>query len=862
MAQSKRKRTKKRSAQRTEGAVAKRGSDFAVPRMLVILGMHRAGTSVLARGVVELGVALGDDLLPPVSGDNETGFWEDREVVEFNDELLARLARSWDSLPHLDVGLLATPALAGMEKEASSILRRKAAGHSVFGLKDPRLARLLPFWRPLFETAAARVDYLIAIRDPVAVVASLAKRNQMHPDKGYLLWLLHTVDACRGVGPSTHAQATQGSVLVVDYDRFIEHPSAELSRIASGFELPFDATSPSTCSFVESFVQRDLRHFSHADHGLVAERTGNAVAERACALHEVLCRAAEAHRFLDDPDVQAAIADAASWLQSIRPALGLVSSLERVVATVASQAGAAGVLPPGGAPPHLRLDAMLQEIGSPDLDVIAAAASGRDDFLIQSVVARLLRVERELVVARRLRDQAHRGLHEVNLQSVAAHRSLQNAQDALQRATAREQEEARRTDAEREHQRQLRGELEARMGTLQSTHESALAAVQIHCDLLERQGQELQAQLDNVRTLSEQTARALEFERDDLKGELDVARATITDHESAKAHLSALNADLDARCSALEAERVRLVAGLRAAEEAEARLRAQFLVAKRRIDEREQQRAAERSKRLRAATRARRLLSRVRQQHLAGVEGARQEAEQREEMLRRDAGLLHAEIRRLHELRHVERSGRGALQQRLDAAEQLAQARLQQFEHLRQGQQGVFERLSAVLVEKQAALGRAEHAQQRACSRLDASLAEAARLRRRTDRLEAKLSAITGSLTWRLTGPVRWLLGIPSRLIRRTRVNREVQILTRSGLFDEAWYRLSNPDIGASRMGLAEHYIRYGEGEGRRPRPDFSAADYLAKNPDVARRGGNAFVHWVTEGVFEQRDGVPRVTDS
>jgi hypothetical protein len=70
---------------------------------IFVVGMHRSGTSAIARLLNLLGVDLGDDLLPSAV-DNETGFWESRRVVEANDAILATLSSRWDSPPRLPEG--------------------------------------------------------------------------------------------------------------------------------------------------------------------------------------------------------------------------------------------------------------------------------------------------------------------------------------------------------------------------------------------------------------------------------------------------------------------------------------------------------------------------------------------------------------------------------------------------------------------------------------------------------------------------------------------------------------------------------------------------------------------------------------
>ena len=54
---------------------------------IVVLGMHRSGTSALTRTLSLLGAALPGNLLPSKPS-NETGFWESTDILEFNDRVL------------------------------------------------------------------------------------------------------------------------------------------------------------------------------------------------------------------------------------------------------------------------------------------------------------------------------------------------------------------------------------------------------------------------------------------------------------------------------------------------------------------------------------------------------------------------------------------------------------------------------------------------------------------------------------------------------------------------------------------------------------------------------------------------------
>ncbi|MGG7518572.1 glycosyltransferase family 4 protein [Allorhizobium undicola] len=79
-----------------------------------------------------------------------------------------------------------------------------------------------------------------------------------------------------------------------------------------------------------------------------------------------------------------------------------------------------------------------------------------------------------------------------------------------------------------------------------------------------------------------------------------------------------------------------------------------------------------------------------------------------------------------------------------------------------------------------------------------------------------------------------------------------IQLIRRSGLFDEGWYLRTYRDVAMLEMDPVEHYLRLGAFLERDPSPKFSTRDYLFINDDVAFAGINPLLHYVTVG---QREG-------
>jgi hypothetical protein len=75
-----------------------------------------------------------------------------------------------------------------------------------------------------------------------------------------------------------------------------------------------------------------------------------------------------------------------------------------------------------------------------------------------------------------------------------------------------------------------------------------------------------------------------------------------------------------------------------------------------------------------------------------------------------------------------------------------------------------------------------------------------------------------------------------------------------AALIDVTTYIANNPDVARSGLDAAVHFTQFGWREGRNPDPLFDVAFYLAHNPDVAAAGIDPLLHYATSGWKEGRD--------
>lgn len=190
----------------------------AGPRVVVPLGMHRSGLSVATALIHRLGVPVDE---------------EGRRIVEAHDRLFARFGSSWmhprltTPLPetwHRDVEVTAIRReLVGLLREALSRNR------GLWAFNDPRTVRFLPLWQRIFAEIGARPSWILVVRHPAAVIASLAPRSGLSRARCELLWIEHYLDAL--------AHIERSDLVVLRFERLLADPAWELRRLLN--RLPF-----------------------------------------------------------------------------------------------------------------------------------------------------------------------------------------------------------------------------------------------------------------------------------------------------------------------------------------------------------------------------------------------------------------------------------------------------------------------------------------------------------------------------------------------------------------------------------------------------------------------------------------------
>ena len=220
-----------------------------IEKIIVILGMHRSGTSVLSRSMKTLGFDYGDNL-HPAGFDNPKGFFEDTDLIAFNETILHELDQSWDSPLFIKKDQLKKINKIFFKKAKKLINLKINNGVSCF--KDPRVTKLIQFWQPVFSSINTKTYYLLSIRHPLSVAESLLKRNNTSFVHSSLMWADYYI--------STLEIIDWRKLSIIDYDLFIKNPSKVLNKLSQSLEVKLNQEELKL--FKRYFLTKQLSHSS------------------------------------------------------------------------------------------------------------------------------------------------------------------------------------------------------------------------------------------------------------------------------------------------------------------------------------------------------------------------------------------------------------------------------------------------------------------------------------------------------------------------------------------------------------------------------------------------------------------------
>jgi hypothetical protein len=196
---------------------------MSLTNSVLVLGMHRSGTSALAGSLQEQGLFLGQ--VYENNPYNKKGNRENAEIMQLNESLLVFNGGSWDNPPD---------SIAwSSEHEAirNQIINKFIeSDHSIWGFKDPRTLVTMKFWLDGL-TGNTNVRFVGSFRNPRSVASSLLSRNKKSFNKSVRLWEAYNIRLLK--------EAKANSCQLVSFDVGYDEYQDTIHRIASKLGLEY-----------------------------------------------------------------------------------------------------------------------------------------------------------------------------------------------------------------------------------------------------------------------------------------------------------------------------------------------------------------------------------------------------------------------------------------------------------------------------------------------------------------------------------------------------------------------------------------------------------------------------------------------
>lgn len=219
--------------------------------IILIVGMHRSGTSVLSRLFNLLGYGLSKSQIG-INKSNESGHWESRRLARLNDDILSYFGQTWESAASIPWEEVPDKVLKTWVEKAVELIQSDFGGDQPLVIKDPRLCRLLPVYSRAVEQMGFSPKFVIPVRNPLEVKESLAKRNEMSETHALMLWLRYVSDAL------TFTRDLKRCFVATD--RLVEAPDVVVPEIISQLDLDPAFSWKAVKADIEKLLRSDRLH--------------------------------------------------------------------------------------------------------------------------------------------------------------------------------------------------------------------------------------------------------------------------------------------------------------------------------------------------------------------------------------------------------------------------------------------------------------------------------------------------------------------------------------------------------------------------------------------------------------------------
>ena len=740
-------------------------------KAILVLGMHRSGTSAFTRALSLLGCDLPQALMGGWEG-NLKGHWESNAIRELNDEILQSAGSDWDDWLEFSPQWYDSPAYEGFFARALQVLHDDFGTSSFFVLKDPRNCRLTRFWFKVLEKVEVEPLVAIPLRNPLEVADSLGRRNGTHPDIAVLTWLRHVLDAEQGSRGRTR--------VFTGYDELLDNWARVADKVQQGLSITWPRFSPRAAMEIEEFLDRDSRHHARSPQSVLSNPMLSIWVRDTNAIFVKWVTSGE-----DEGDYAALDAILAQF-NTGAPAFARLSH-DMVKARAEKQELETLV--------HAKDEELIQMSNE-----ISAMRAAQDDFAAQQVQIQQLIEERDQLKAEKVRvdgEYSDLGTHAVSMETAlnAASASTADHKARIQQLT----EQCRELETDKAKIESAFSNLHARAEALEidlaaaiEREKASAAASTIDRDWLRQQLKQRDATLVEISTEKDRLNVALQRAQQELEGLKDERKDRQYKLETVQNILRQREEEISQTLASLDQERKQ----------------GADIEEKRRLAEEKLEQT--RSK-LKDADEWVFILAGERQAAEARVVSAEALLAKTESALKRTT-VRFANLERRHSLDAEENARLRKENQELEAQAEELRAENEDIAGRWDAAQSELVTLSKLLrqkeAEQQSSANQVRSAEQHnevaiLAGRLRTKEAEADRFARHAEWLQKVNSVVTGYPQWWSFMPKRW------------REKWQRGRLRRKGLFDADNYLSRYPDVSTSGIDPLRHYIIHGINENR-----------------------------------------------
>lgn len=216
-------------------------------KAILVLGMHRSGTSALTGALAQLGVTMPKTEMA-ATAENPKGYFESHAIMSLNDDILASCHSAWDDWRPIHTEKIRTK----MARRVAAVVADEYGDAELIAIKDPRICKFADLWLPALAKGY-ECSIILPYRHPAEVAKSLQTRG-MAEALALLLWLRHVLDA---------EAKTRGlrRVLVYTPDLMTNWRDS-LTKIGRGLDLKWPRTLAKAGPDLEAFLDKELIHHS------------------------------------------------------------------------------------------------------------------------------------------------------------------------------------------------------------------------------------------------------------------------------------------------------------------------------------------------------------------------------------------------------------------------------------------------------------------------------------------------------------------------------------------------------------------------------------------------------------------------